>query len=206
MYSIQNVNRVCKECVQVAYRFFFLQLPFDHHGPVSELSQAKIYTQRCAGPFNWGEAHCAGEKVKHPTRVNSKSHTKNNKTATNQSAAHHGNQEPPGQAPSCTGNRKTTAKRETSSTEPSRYVWTYIEVPTKEPLNHGSLQDDTIHTRPQELHSCTEFLPTYIQVKRTRFRRCETTHSHCHSNRCGHVGHWPRHHHSSFASCMWGRW
>ena len=50
--------------------------------------------------------------------------------------------------------------------------------------------------RPQEQNFCTELLPTYRQVNCARFRRCETTRSHCHSNRCGHVAHWPRHHHS----------
>ena len=34
--------------------FFFLQLPFDHHGPVNELSQSNLYTLCCTGPFNWG--------------------------------------------------------------------------------------------------------------------------------------------------------
>ena len=44
--------------------FFFLQLPFGHHGPVSELSVSKLSELFCTGPFNWGGAHCAGEKVK----------------------------------------------------------------------------------------------------------------------------------------------
>ena len=51
---------------------FFLRLPFDHHGPVSELSQSNLYTLCCTGPFNWGEAHCAGEKVKQTNRTISK--------------------------------------------------------------------------------------------------------------------------------------
>ena len=49
--------------------FFFLRLPFDHHGPVSELSRSNLYTQSCTGPLNWGEAHCAGEKVKQTRRT-----------------------------------------------------------------------------------------------------------------------------------------
>ena len=41
--------------------FFFLRLPYGQYGPVSQLSRSE---KRCTGPFNWGEAHCAGEKVK----------------------------------------------------------------------------------------------------------------------------------------------
>ena len=40
---------------------FFLRLPTGQYGPVSQLSRSE---ERCTGPFNWGEAHCAGEKVK----------------------------------------------------------------------------------------------------------------------------------------------
>ena len=38
--------------------FFFLRLP---NGQVSHLSRSE---KCCTGPFNWGGAHCAGEKVK----------------------------------------------------------------------------------------------------------------------------------------------
>ena len=41
--------------------FFFPRLPIGQYGPVSQLSRSE---ERCTGPFNWGEAHCAGEKVK----------------------------------------------------------------------------------------------------------------------------------------------
>ena len=41
--------------------FFFLRLPIGQYGPVSQLSRSE---ESCTGPFNWGEAHCAGEKVK----------------------------------------------------------------------------------------------------------------------------------------------
>ena len=41
--------------------FFFLHLPNGQYGPVSQLSRSE---KCCTGPFNWGEAHCAGEKVK----------------------------------------------------------------------------------------------------------------------------------------------
>ena len=40
---------------------FFLRLPNGQYGPVSQLSRSE---KCCTGPFNWGEAHCAGEKVK----------------------------------------------------------------------------------------------------------------------------------------------
>ena len=50
--------------------FFFLPLPFDHHGPVSKLFLFTNRIQSCTGPFNWGEAHCAGEKVKLQNRTN----------------------------------------------------------------------------------------------------------------------------------------
>ena len=41
--------------------FFFPRLPIGQYGPVSQLSRSE---ESCTGPFNWGEAHCAGEKVK----------------------------------------------------------------------------------------------------------------------------------------------
>ena len=39
--------------------FFSLRLPTGQYGPVSQLSRSE---EHCTGPFNWGEAHCAGEK------------------------------------------------------------------------------------------------------------------------------------------------
>ena len=44
---------------------FFLRLPNGQYGPVSRMFQPK--TRHCTGPFNWGGAHCAGEKVKRKT-------------------------------------------------------------------------------------------------------------------------------------------
>ena len=66
---------------------FFLHLPFSHHGPVSELSSSNLFKLFCTGPFNWGEAHFAGEKVKQTRRtIKKKSHekhpTKQQRTAT----------------------------------------------------------------------------------------------------------------------------
>ena len=43
---------------------FFLRLPNGQYGPVSQLSRSE---KCCTGPFNWGEAHCAGENVKRRT-------------------------------------------------------------------------------------------------------------------------------------------
>ena len=46
---------------QTTLIFFFPRLPYGQYGPVSQLSRSD---ESCTGPFNWGEAHCAGEKVK----------------------------------------------------------------------------------------------------------------------------------------------
>ena len=104
--------------------FFFLRLPNGQYGPVSRMFQPK--TKYCTGPFNWGGAHCAGEKVKRETGpFLQKSHQKQAKSK--QGTARHGNQEPPGQAPRYTG-------QEANNTTPrdfehrSRYALTYIEV------------------------------------------------------------------------------
>ena len=101
----------------VCTTFFFLRLPFDHHGPFSRMFQATYMTLNCTGPFNWGEAHSAGETVKPNVEDQCilKSHNKSTNNKKHKGAAHHGNQEPPGQAPSCTGTRKTTTKPETST-------------------------------------------------------------------------------------------
>ena len=56
-----NTNTVGRRFTYQALRFFFLRLPIGQYGPVSQLSRSE---ERCTGPFNWGEAHCAGEKVK----------------------------------------------------------------------------------------------------------------------------------------------
>ena len=74
--------------------------------------------KNCTGPFNWGEAHCAGEIVKRRAGpFQRKSLTNQTRTTTQQrGAARHGNQEPPGQAPRCTGRKNKTnhKKPETS--------------------------------------------------------------------------------------------
>ena len=90
----------------VRRNFFFLRLPYGQYGPVSQLSRSE---KSCTGPFNWGEAHCAGENVKRRTGpFQRKSLTNQTKTTQQRGAARHGNQEPPGQAPRCTGRTKTT--------------------------------------------------------------------------------------------------
>ena len=83
-------------------------------------------SRHCTGPFNWGGAHCAGEKMKRKTGpFLQKSHQK--QANSKQGTARHGNQEPPGQAPRYTG-------QEANNTTPrdfehrSRYALTYIEV------------------------------------------------------------------------------
>ena len=64
-----KVNRLLpnRGAISAAYHaqfrtdFFFPRLPNGQYGPVSQLSRSE---KCCTGPFNWGEAHCAGEKVK----------------------------------------------------------------------------------------------------------------------------------------------
>ena len=58
---LQNGSRVSIGYVAESWAIFFLRLPIGQYGPVSQLSRSE---ERCTGPFNWGEAHCAGEKVK----------------------------------------------------------------------------------------------------------------------------------------------
>ena len=107
--------------------FFSLRLPNGQYGPVSQLSRSE---KCCTGPFNWGEAHCAGENVKRRTGpFLRKSLMNQTRTTTRQrGAARHGNQEPPGQAPRCTG-RKQQPKHTGDFTDRSRYALTYIEMP-----------------------------------------------------------------------------
>ena len=45
--------------VSTPFLLFFLRLPNGQYGPVSQLSRSE---ESCTGPFNWGEAHCAGER------------------------------------------------------------------------------------------------------------------------------------------------
>ena len=108
--------------------FFFLRLPYGQYGPVSQLSRSE---KSCTGPFNWGEAHCAGENVKRRTGpFQRKSLMNQTRTATQQrGAARHGNQEPPGQAPRCTGRKKKQPTQTRDFTDRSWYALTYIEMP-----------------------------------------------------------------------------
>ena len=107
--------------------FFLLRLPYGQYGPVSQLSRSE---KSCTGPFNWGEAHCAGEKVKRRTGpFLRKSLTSQTRTRTQpRGAARHGNQEPPGQAPRCTG-RKNQQQQTRDFKDKSWYALTYKEVP-----------------------------------------------------------------------------
>ena len=63
MYGFQVIlrNTFAPRDLDTVINLFFLRLPIGQYGPVSQLSQSE---ERCTGPFNWGEAHCAGEKVK----------------------------------------------------------------------------------------------------------------------------------------------
>ena len=102
---------------------FFLRLPNGQYGPVSRMFQPK--TRHCTGPFNWGGAHCAGEKMKRKTGpFLQKPHQK--QARSKQGTARHGNQEP-GQAPRYTGQEaNNTTQRDFEHR--SRYALTYIEV------------------------------------------------------------------------------
>ena len=44
--------------------FFLLRLPFGQGDSASKFGAIRNKTLNCTGPLNWGEAHCAGEKVK----------------------------------------------------------------------------------------------------------------------------------------------
>ena len=107
--------------------FFFLRLPSGQYGPVSQLSQSE---KSCTGPFNWGEAHCAGEKVKRRTGPFQRKSLRNQTRTTTQQrgAVRHGNQEPPGQAPRCTG-RKNQPPQTRGFIDRSWYALTYKEMP-----------------------------------------------------------------------------
>ena len=81
--------------------------------------------RRCTGPFNWGDAHCAGENVKHKTGpFLQKSHKR--QANSKQGTARHGIQEPPGQAPRYTG-QEATPQTNRDFEYSSRYALTYIE-------------------------------------------------------------------------------
>ena len=113
--------------VEISFFFFFPRLPSGQYGPVSQLSWSE---KSCTGPFNWGEVHCAGEKVKRRTGpVQRKSLTNQTRTTTQQrGAARHGNQEPPGQASRCTGQKKQPQQTRDFK-DKSWYALTYKEVP-----------------------------------------------------------------------------
>ena len=57
----EEIASFCRVGVPCFWTFFFLRLPNGQYGPVSQLSRSE---KCCTGPFNWGGAHCAGEKVK----------------------------------------------------------------------------------------------------------------------------------------------
>ena len=77
--------QVSSERAQGLQLFFFLRLPIGQYGPVSQLLRSE---ERCTGPFNWGEAHCAGEKVKRKIGpFLRKSRTKQPRTRTQQKGA-----------------------------------------------------------------------------------------------------------------------
>ena len=95
--------------------FFFLRLPNGQYGPVSRMFQPK--TRYYTGPFNWGGAHCAGEKVKRKTGpFLQKSHQKQAKANRAQPATVTRN--PPARLPGTRAKKQTTPHQETSNTDP----------------------------------------------------------------------------------------
>ena len=65
LFEVEELVRMTQthldQAAGVEPNFFFLRLPNGQYGPVSQLSRSE---KCCTGPFNWGGAHCAGEKVK----------------------------------------------------------------------------------------------------------------------------------------------
>ena len=59
--AVELIQSSTRRLYTLDFFFFFLRLPTGQYGPVSQLSRSE---ESCTGPFNWGEAHCAGEKVK----------------------------------------------------------------------------------------------------------------------------------------------
>ena len=94
---------------------FFLRLPNGQYGPVSKMSQPK--TRRCTGPFNWGGAHCAGEKVKRKIGpFLQKSQPKKNKTKRARPAT--ATRNPPARLPGARAKKQQHNTKETSTTDP----------------------------------------------------------------------------------------
>ena len=49
--------------------YFFPATAFRPSWPGQQTAHVANSIQHCTGPFNWGEAHCAGEKVKQTSRT-----------------------------------------------------------------------------------------------------------------------------------------
>ena len=96
--------------------FFFLRLPNGQYGPVSRMSHPE-YPRHCTGPFNWGGAHCAGEKVKRKTGpFLQKSHQKQAKT--NRARPATATRNPPARLPGARAKKQQHNTKETSNTDP----------------------------------------------------------------------------------------
>ena len=92
-------------------------LPNGQYGPVSQLSRSE---KCCTGPFNWGEAHCAGEKVKRKIgpflrkSLWTKQEQQHNKGAQPATATRN----PPARLPGARAENNNQSKQETSKTNP----------------------------------------------------------------------------------------
>ena len=189
-----------------ATSFFFLRLPFDHHGPVSELPRSNLYTQCCTGPFNWGEAHCAGEKVKHTSRTFKKKSHKDNQTNNKQQQPGRSPPRQPGTPRPGSQLHEPRKEQQTTRDFTMRQIKVRLNVHWSLPDNaliYGSLNKMSIYRNHKQM---VMYKPQVLYTMNyTRLNLGETAYTHCHSNRCGHLGHWP----SIFVNpkrAKWGQW
>ena len=110
---------------------FFLRLPIGQYGPVSQLSYPEKEKEAVqvhligAEPIVQVRTWNNGEDHSYRSLLKNKHKQTNSKTGT----ARHGNQEPPGQAPRCTGPEATNKENTRDLKDRSRYALTYIEMP-----------------------------------------------------------------------------
>ena len=116
-----------------------------------------------------------------PLRRSLKNRTKQQGTATR------GNRNPPAR-PSCTSQGKNKQHKRLSRRDNSRYAWAYIEVCQTKHLYTvvSTHRVFTETTREGNVQAASALTMNY-----TRANLSETSYTHCHSNRCGHLGHWP---------------
>ena len=95
----------------------------------------------CTSPFNWSEAHCAGEKMKLASRTITKKSHSQTPTKTNNRNSNQGPPRQPGTprpGSQLHGPRKEQQKPEISRRNYSRHTRAHIEQPDSAPI-YGSL-------------------------------------------------------------------